>query len=59
MSSRTWQAGRFGKQSHGQAAAFKFMDMKASDIRHIHSVWQLPPTEFHGGSVTWLHKQWK
>lgn len=38
MSSRTWQAGRFGKQSHGQAAAFKFMDMKASDIRHIHSV---------------------
>lgn len=46
MSSRAWQTGRFGKQSHGQAAAFKFMDTKASDIRHIHSVSQLPAIEF-------------
>lgn len=46
MSSRTRQAGRFGKESHGQAAAFKFMDTKVSDIRHIHFVTQLPATEF-------------
>lgn len=46
MSSRTRQAGRFGKESHGQAAAFKFMDTKVSDIKHIHFVSQLPATEF-------------
>lgn len=46
MFSSSWQAGRFGKQSHGQAAAFKFMNMKASDIRHTHSVSQLHATEF-------------
>lgn len=46
MPSRTWQTGRFFKQRNGQAAAFRFMDTKANDIRHIHSVSQLPATEF-------------